>query len=114
MSYFKGKVVLISGGASGMGYATACLLAKQGALVAIGDLNTQELEGKLPSDGSVTPFAVDVRNDEQVKAWIDKVIASFGRIDGCVNFAGIASKDFLNVSLLAFVPGLSLTYTRST
>jgi NADP-dependent 3-hydroxy acid dehydrogenase YdfG len=40
---------------------------------------------------------VDIRKEHIVKLWIEKTVSDFGKIDGFVNFAGIVSKDFLNV-----------------
>lgn len=99
-SYFTNKVFALTGGASGMGAATAHLLASNGARVSLADTNSALLQSvkesiESASVGQCITTVVDVRDPAQVRAWIENTITVFGKLDGCANFAGIASPDFL-------------------
>jgi 3-oxoacyl-[acyl-carrier protein] reductase len=86
----QGKVTLITGGAAGIGRATAERFTQEGAKVVICDLNEaalQELTPKLGPDASC--YKVNVADHQAVQAWIDDVVAKYGRIDVLVNNAGI-------------------------
>lgn len=90
-----GKSVVITGGASGIGFAAAEGFAAEGARVALFDWNAEKLaeaEAKIRETGAdVTSFRVDVANAAQVEAAHDHVISTFGGIDAAFNNAGIAS-----------------------
>ncbi len=87
------KVALITGASSGIGYATALLLAERGfslALVARRSDNLQQLSDALVSKGGRAHyFCADVSSEEQVKLLVENVIKIFGTIDVLVNSAGI-------------------------
>lgn len=89
---FKDKVVIVTGGGSGIGRCTAHELASLGAQVVITGRKPEKLEhvvGEITADGGkVKALICDIRNEEQVKATIADVIAEFGRLDGLVNNAG--------------------------
>ncbi|KAL4809784.1 dehydrogenase with different specificitie [Aspergillus unguis] len=91
MSSLAGKVIAITGAASGIGLATAKLLASRGAVLSLADTNKGGLEdvAKMVSNGS-TITVLDVRDGKQVSAWIDKTVQDHGRLDGAVNLAGVA------------------------
>jgi NAD(P)-dependent dehydrogenase (short-subunit alcohol dehydrogenase family) len=82
-----GKVVMVTGGTKGVGRGIAQSFLAAGAKVAI--CSRQQVE-KLPSAGDNTAIfmAVDVRDIEQVQAFVDFTTAKFGRIDVLVNNAG--------------------------
>ncbi|NUM33684.1 MAG: 3-oxoacyl-ACP reductase FabG [Candidatus Brocadiae bacterium] len=85
-----GKVALVTGGAAGIGKATAERFAQEGAKVIICDLNEtlgQALVAKLGPDASFNK--VNVANRQEVQTWIDGVYAKYNRIDILVNNAGI-------------------------
>lgn len=86
----KGKVVLVTGGAAGIGKATALRFAEEGAKVVICDLNETAGQDTLSLLGVDAAFyKVNVASRAEVQAWIDEVAAKFGRIDVLVNNAGI-------------------------
>lgn len=81
----------MTGAASGMGLATAQLLASRGTIISLADINELALETavkSLPGDKHIY-HAVDVSKSESVDAWIRKTIGTFGKLDGAVNMAGI-------------------------
>ncbi len=84
----KDKVVLVTGGAAGIGKATAERFAEEGAKVIVCDL--AEEAGKQVADSIGGEFhKVNVTDRQAVQAWVDAVIAKHGRIDVIVNNAGI-------------------------
>ncbi|MBI9045644.1 MAG: beta-ketoacyl-ACP reductase [Anaerolineaceae bacterium] len=86
----KDKVVLVTGGASGIGKTTAQRFAEEGAKVIICDVNEAvgaELAAELGEN--VTFSKVNVTDRQDVQKWIDAVVEKFGRIDVLVNNAGI-------------------------
>ncbi|MCG1037576.1 SDR family NAD(P)-dependent oxidoreductase [Polaribacter sargassicola] len=87
---FKEKVVLISGGASGIGQLHATKLATEhGAKVAILDINKKGLEETSSRSENIHPYYCDVTNIELVRETISKVIADLGPIDRLFNCAAI-------------------------
>jgi NADP-dependent 3-hydroxy acid dehydrogenase YdfG len=87
MASIAGYLFAITGAASGIGRATAELLAQSGALLSLADKNgdaVQQLVNKL-TDNDVFAYGkqVDVRDREEVEAWIAKTVQYFGRpLDG--------------------------------
>jgi NAD(P)-dependent dehydrogenase (short-subunit alcohol dehydrogenase family) len=89
----KDRVALVTGGASGMGEATAELFAGEGAVVVIGDYNVEKGEAlcrKLTGRGVTARFygRMDITKPAEVDATIDAVVKEFGRIDIFTQFAG--------------------------
>ncbi|HRJ43757.1 MAG: 3-hydroxyacyl-CoA dehydrogenase [Caldilineaceae bacterium] len=85
------STILITGGGSGLGAATARLLANGGANVVLADMNREAGEATAAAIGAQAQFArVDVVNEEEVQAAIDGAVAEFGGLHGLVNCAGIA------------------------
>jgi 3-oxoacyl-[acyl-carrier protein] reductase len=90
----QGRVTAITGGALGIGRATARLFAAEGATVAIGDIDAagadlvaKELRG---AGGRALAVGVDVGDSGQVQAFVDRVVAEHGRLDVMFANAGIA------------------------
>ncbi len=89
---FTGKAVLITGGATGIGRATALAFGRQGASVAIGDVDDRAGEtANLITDAGGRAFFkhCDVRKADQVSALVDATVSAFGRMDCAFNNAGI-------------------------
>ena len=90
----KDKVAVITGGAMGIGEATARLFAVEGATVVIGDIvdeAAQEVVDDLTAlGGQAAYYHVDVRQPAQVQALIEGTVKSFGGLDILINNAGVA------------------------
>lgn len=93
MTAIQGKVVLITGASSGIGEATARLLAAQGAIVVLGARRIDRLQALVDAitddGGKAVAHAVDVTQREQVRAFADHALERFGRIDVIINNAGV-------------------------
>ncbi|KAL0937016.1 uncharacterized protein CTRU02_209232 [Colletotrichum truncatum] len=84
--------VAVTGAGSGIGLATAQLLASRGAKLSLADINETSLKEAVDSlaDSSIHMYeVVDVRNGEAVDKWIQTTVQKFGRLDGAVNMAGV-------------------------
>ncbi|KON89302.1 3-ketoacyl-ACP reductase [Sporosarcina globispora] len=94
MSIFKGKTVIVTGGASGIGKGIAETFAAKGANVVIADIdkmNGKQLEESLNKKGFSSLFiSTDVKNEAEIKGLITKTNESFGPIDVLINNAGIS------------------------
>ncbi|KAH7155973.1 short chain dehydrogenase/ reductase [Dactylonectria macrodidyma] len=94
----SGKVFAVTGGASGIGLATARLISDRGGIVCIADVDATALIEVESHFGSKTPKVqftatqVDVSNKNQVETWIAGIKAQYGRLDGAANIAGIVGK----------------------
>ncbi|KAM4819326.1 3-hydroxyacyl-CoA dehydrogenase type-2 [Thomomys bottae] len=87
----KGLVAIITGGASGLGLATAERLVKQGASTVLLDLPDSDGEAKAKNLGKSCVFSpADVTSEKEVQAALDLAKEKFGRVDVAVNCAGIA------------------------
>src|ERR1700722_6970786 len=88
-----GRVALVTGASQGIGRTCALRLAKEGANVAVAARNQDKLNELVAeittAGGNAATFALDVGDEEQVKATVKAVIAQFGKIDILVNNAGI-------------------------
>jgi 3-oxoacyl-[acyl-carrier protein] reductase len=104
----KDKVVLITGGGSGLGRETGLLFASEGAKVGVNDVRpeaarnvTTEIER---AGGIARPFVADVSSSAAVKKMFADFLAAFGTVDVLVNNAGIArTRDGTEDILLATV-----------
>ena len=87
----QGQVVLVTGGAKGIGRYVAHTFAQAGASVAVADIESPDkTAGELGEMGAqALSITADVRSDSDVRAMVDQVVSRFGRIDVLVNDAAI-------------------------
>jgi NAD(P)-dependent dehydrogenase (short-subunit alcohol dehydrogenase family) len=90
----EGKAALITGSARGIGRAAALAFAREGARVVVADLRAEGAQETVAminaGGGQAVSVNGDVTKPAVVKAWVDTVVKSFGRIDCAFNNAGIA------------------------
>lgn len=87
---FENKIVVVTGGAAGIGKATALKFAAEGATVVFCDMNDERGEALAAEIGDKAKYYhVNVTDRAAVQTWIDDVVATFGRIDVLINNAGI-------------------------
>ena len=91
MSKFEGKVAIVTGGAAGIGGATARLLAEQGASVLVADIRgpaAQDNVGRIvASGGDADGMGADVGKHEDIVAMVRRAVRNWGRLDILVNNA---------------------------
>ena len=91
MKKFADKVAVITGGAAGIGGATARLLAEQGASVLIADVNMPEAEANAESirgaGGTAEVISTDVGSHDDIAAMVRRAVDNWGRLDILVNNA---------------------------
>lgn len=99
MDQLQGKVAMITGAGSGIGRATALVMAGRGARVTVADINDEAAQGvveEVRSAGGIAEAThVDICSEEQIKAAIEGVVARFGRIDILHNNAAYAPQSVL-------------------
>lgn len=106
-----GRRVLITGGASGIGAATARLFAAEGAKVAVLDRQQEAAQAVADEIGGLA-LAVDITDWEQVQAAVAKAADAFGGLDGVVNAAGILDGgDMADTDLATFRRVLDVNLT---
>jgi NAD(P)-dependent dehydrogenase (short-subunit alcohol dehydrogenase family) len=92
--YLDGKVALVTGGASGIGRATALTCAREGAKLVIADMNDeggQQTVHMITENGGTATFVhTDVTQATAVEALLDKTVETYGRVDCAHNNAGIS------------------------
>ncbi|KAA9089441.1 glucose 1-dehydrogenase [Microbacterium radiodurans] len=104
---FTDKTILITGGGSGLGRATAVRLATEGANLALVDVSEPGLAATVDAIREVAPDArvittvADVSDEAQVQDYVDAAKNEFGRIDGFFNNAGIEGKQNLTEDFTA-------------
>ena len=90
----EGKVALVTGGASGIGRATALTFAREGAKLVIADMNDEgghQTVHMITENGGEAIFVqVDVTSTSAVEAMIAKTVETYGRLDCAHNNAGIS------------------------
>lgn len=93
MDRVKGKVAVVTGGASGIGRATCLLLAKEGSSVAVTDINDdggREVVAEIKNNGGVADYwHMDVTNEKEVENVFADINSRYGKINILVNNAGI-------------------------
>ncbi len=99
----EGKIAIVSGGATGAGGAASLLFAREGAQIAVVDVNRgagEEVVARIRAEGGVAElFVADVSQRPAVDAAVAGVVERFGRIDTLFNHAGsIVVKPFLDTS----------------
>ncbi|CAM0135666.1 hypothetical protein VKS41_005318 [Umbelopsis sp. WA50703] len=90
----KGNTFIVTGGASGLGEATARHLIERGANVAIFDLNAEraaEVAKELGQNAFAPSGSVDVTSEDAVKRAIEETITKFGKLAGVINCGGVAT-----------------------
>jgi NAD(P)-dependent dehydrogenase (short-subunit alcohol dehydrogenase family) len=93
MARFTGKVVLVTGGTSGIGRATALAFANEGAKVVVSGRREKEglavVEEVGKAGGAAHFVRADVANEADVKRLVEETVAKFGRLDVAFNNAGV-------------------------
>ena len=92
MKRLEGRVAVITGAGSGIGYATAKRFADEGAKVVVVDMNPETGNAVAKEVGGIF-VAADVTNEEQVQAMYKTAFDTYGRIDIAFNNAGISPPD---------------------
>lgn len=94
---FQKQVVVVTGGAAGIGLATARLFAQEGATVAVNDLRAEAVDQAVQqireAGGDAFPLVGDVSDAAAVQASVQAVMARCGQIDVLVNNAGVFTMD---------------------
>lgn len=90
---FKNQLVVVTGAGSGIGRATAQLIASEGGLVAVNDIDPARVDAVVAhirsQGGEAVPLVADVSQEEAVRLAVDGLIEDHGRIDILINNAGI-------------------------
>ncbi len=87
-----GKVALVTGGASGIGAATARLYAQEGAAVAVADINDNLGHGVAKESGDGFYIHLDTTDEAEWEAAVQQTLDRFGRLDILVNAAGVSGR----------------------
>ena len=111
----KNKTVVITGGASGLGVGIAKILAKQGAIISLVDINSlnlQKTKKEIDKIGNpVLTFICDVTNQHEVKKTIELIDTKMNHIDILVNSAGVIGATNIKKSKTANLEDWDATYS---
>ena len=114
MRGLAGKVVLVTGSSTGIGYAMAERLVSEGAKVLIHGRDPAEIEGAVSKLGPAAKGTTgDLGEPDTAQAIVDAARAAFGRIDGLVNNAGIYPRGILAETTAAFFDHVFAINTRA-
>lgn len=114
MRGLAGKVILVTGSSTGIGYAMAERLVAEGAKVLIHGRDAAEVDAAVTKLGAATAGATgDLAEPATAQAIVDATIAAFGRIDGLVNNAGIYPRGILTETTAAFFDHIFAINTRA-
>lgn len=90
---FKDQSIIVTGAGGGIGFATACLMAREGARVAVNDVDALKVEAAAEcireQGGHVLPVVADAGMETEIRSAVERVMSEWGRIDVLVNNAGI-------------------------
>src|SRR5690625_2567599 len=92
MGKLDGKIAIITGGASGIGEQMTHLFVAEGATVIAADINEEGLRKIEEHSEKIVGIRLDVTNEEDWQALVEKVEKDFGRIDILINNAGVTSE----------------------
>ena len=101
-----GKVALITGGASGLGAASAMVLAQNGASITVTDMNLDGAQAvadginQACGEGRAIAVSLNVTNEEQWIAAVDKTMEAFGYLDVLLNSAGVGNMNDIETETL--------------
>ncbi len=105
MDRLKGKVAVVSGSASGIGRATAKLFAEEGAKVIVADVQEEAgasvVKEIKDAGGEAVFMKLDVRKEEDWKSIFNSAIAKYGKVNICINNAGISDAKDIEATSLA-------------
>jgi NAD(P)-dependent dehydrogenase (short-subunit alcohol dehydrogenase family) len=91
MGFLEGKVAVVTGAGSGMGKATAKILAREGAKVVVSDISGAQDQTAADIGAAAIATRCDISDEAQVSDLIDLAVAKFGRLDAMLNVGGIGA-----------------------